>query len=96
ERMAINHPIQGSEADIMKKAMIRIYEKVEKGNGPFRGVRMILQVHDELVFEVPKAAAESVGRAVREIMESVEKLSVPLVAEAKAGPSWGEMRALRG
>lgn len=94
ERMAINHPIQGSEADVMKKAMIRIYEELERGRAPFRDVRMILQVHDELVFEVPKAAVEKVGRAVRDIMEGVEKLSVPLVAEAKAGRSWGEMKKL--
>jgi DNA polymerase-1 len=95
ERMAINHPIQGSEADMMKKAMIRIYEELESGRGPFRDVRLILQVHDELVFEVPTTAAPAIGRAVREIMEDAEKLSVPLVAEVSAGRSWGELRELR-
>ncbi|TSC71981.1 MAG: DNA polymerase I [Parcubacteria group bacterium Gr01-1014_38] len=95
ERMAINHPIQGSEADVMKKAMIRIYAELEHGRGPFRDVRLILQVHDELVFEVPSTAAPAIGRAVRAIMESVETLSVPLVAEVYTGRNWGAMRELR-
>ncbi|TSC64396.1 MAG: DNA polymerase I family protein with 3'-5'-exonuclease and polymerase domain, partial [Parcubacteria group bacterium Gr01-1014_106] len=94
ERMAINHPIQGSEADIMKKAMIHIFEDIAEQRGPFRDVRMILQVHDELVFEVPKASASDVGRTVRDRMEGVESLSVPLTADIRVGKNWGTMKEL--
>lgn len=94
ERMAINHPIQGSEADVIKKAMIEIYRNMDGGGAAFRGVKMILTVHDELVFEVPKGRERVVGRAVKDIMEGLEKLSVPLVVDIRAGKSWGSMKPL--
>lgn len=94
ERMAINHPIQGSEADVMKKAMIHIFADIIRKQEPFQEVRMILQVHDELVFEVPKASASAVGRIVRDRMEGVESLSVPLTADIHVGKNWGAMREL--
>jgi len=87
ERMAINMPIQGMTADIMKLAMIRINE-FYIGN---LGVRMILQIHDEIVFEVKEDIVEEVGKKVKEIMESVYELKVPLVAKIKIGDSWGEI-----
>ena len=92
ERMAINHPIQGAEADIVKKAMIKIFQRIEQRDAIFDGTSMILQVHDELVFEVPKRSVDTVSRAVKEIMEGVENLSVPLVVDTKAGSSWGEAK----
>jgi DNA polymerase I len=87
ERMAINMPIQGMTADIMKLAMIKIYEVYK--NNP--NVQMILQIHDEIVFEVKEEIANSVGEKVKEIMEQVYKLKVPLVAKIKSGDSWGEI-----
>ncbi len=95
ERMAINHPAQGSEADILKKAMIALHRQIEAGGRPFQGTRMILTVHDELVFEVPKGREEVVGAAVRSVMEGVERLSVPLVVDVSAGKSWGTLVPLR-
>jgi len=87
ERMAINMPIQGMTADIMKLAMIKVFEAYK--NNP--NVRMILQIHDEIIFEVREDVAEEVGKKVKEIMENVYKLKVPLVAHIKSGDSWGEI-----
>lgn len=92
ERMAINHPIQGTAADILKKSMIAIYARMAAGTHPFSGVQMTLTVHDELVFEVPRGQADAVGRAVQTIMEGVEHLSVPLVVDVRSGKNWGELR----
>lgn len=94
ERMAINHPIQGSEADVMKKAMIEIFRNMDGGSAAFRGVKMILTVHDELVFEVPKGRERVVGHAAKDIMEGSEKLSVPLVVDIRVGKSWGSMKPI--
>lgn len=94
ERMAINHPAQGSEADIMKKAMIAVYARLEAAAAPFRDVRLILQVHDELVFEVPRGKEAAVGAAVRAIMEDAARLSVPLVVDVRSGPNWGTLTDL--
>ncbi|MFA7319006.1 MAG: DNA polymerase I [Parcubacteria group bacterium] len=87
ERMAINMPIQGMSADIVKLAMIKVYEAYE--NNP--DVRMILQVHDEIILEVKEDLAEEVGKRVKEIMEQVYKLKVPLVVDVKVGDNWGEV-----
>ncbi len=87
ERLATNMPIQGTAADIMKMAMIRIYDGLEKVS---REAKMILQVHDELVFEVPIQDSERVSQFVQEEMESVVKLKVPVVVEAKIGKNWQE------
>jgi DNA polymerase-1 len=89
ERTAINTPIQGSSADIIKLAMLAVAREALPA---FPGVRMTLQIHDELLFEVPEAATADLARRVRALMEQAFPLSVPLVADAKAGPNWDEMR----
>lgn len=91
ERTAINTPIQGSSADIIKKAMIDLARDVLPR---WPGVRMILQVHDELLFEVPAGQVEPVARAIQAVMEAAYPLRVPLTTEAKAGPNWAEMAPL--
>ena len=91
ERASINAPLQGTAADIIKRAMIRIPPALEE-----RGLkaRMLLQVHDELVFEVPDAEIEEVSAVARAVMEKAHeparKLSVPLTCEAGAGKNWAE------
>ncbi|MDR3366988.1 MAG: DNA polymerase I [Prevotellaceae bacterium] len=85
ERYAINAPIQGSAADIIKLAMIKIHRRLSCKN--FRS-RMILQVHDELVFDVHKSELEEVKQLVVSEMESAYKLAVPLIAEAGTGDTW--------
>jgi DNA polymerase-1 len=87
ERTAVNTPIQGSAADIIKLAMVRIDSALEE-----RGLaaRMIMQVHDELVFEVNQEAVPEVIALVRERMESVVALNVPLMVSVGHGPSWDE------
>ena len=87
ERTAINTPIQGSAADIIKLAMIRIDEELERRSLP---ARMIMQVHDELVFEVEVGGAQEVAQLVQYEMESVASLAVPLVVEAGIGANWDE------
>ena len=84
ERIAMNMPIQGSAADILKLAMLAL------STPPTPGARMVLTVHDELVFEVPEAEVEEACRVIREKMEGVYPLKVPLVVEVKAGPNWNE------
>ncbi|MBE9533940.1 MAG: DNA polymerase I, partial [Proteobacteria bacterium] len=87
ERTAINTPIQGSAADIIKLAMIRIDAELERRSLP---ARMIMQVHDELVFEVEAGGAQEVANLVQYEMESVASLAVPLVVEAGIGANWDE------
>jgi DNA polymerase-1 len=78
-------PIQGTAADIMKIAMIRVSDRLR--NEGLSG-RLILQVHDELIAECPEGEADAVCRVLREEMENAAALSVPLVAETRAGKSW--------
>jgi DNA polymerase-1 len=85
ERAAINAPIQGSAADIMKRAMIRADRALANSN---LGARMLLQVHDELVFEVPEDEIEPAADLIRDVMEHAAHLDVPLVAEVGWGPNW--------
>ena len=87
ERMAINMPIQGMSADIVKLAMIAVAEEYK--NNP--DVRMILQVHDEIILEVKEEKADEVAARVKTIMEEVYKLKVPLVVDVKVGDNWGEI-----
>ncbi|UEM20641.1 DNA polymerase I [Skermanella mucosa] len=87
ERQAINAPIQGTAADIIKRAMVRIPAALEAAG--LTG-RMLLQVHDELVFEVPEAEAAETSDTVRRVMEGAASLGVPLVAEAGTGHSWAD------
>lgn len=86
ERMAMNMPIQGTQADIIKLAMIRVDRALPKLSP---SARMILQVHDELVFEVPEKDLAKVARMVKHEMESVHRLSVPTVVDVETGKSWG-------
>ena len=85
ERMALNTPIQGSSADILKKAMIEIYDEFNKRN---LKSKMIIQVHDELVFDVLKSEEEEVTKIVKNIMENTYKLDVPLVVDINKGTDW--------
>jgi DNA polymerase-1 len=87
ERNAINAPIQGSAADLIKIAMIRIWEEFQKQQ--LTG-QMVLQVHDELVFDVPKSEVETVKNIVCQKMENAMQLSVPLVVDISAGNNWLE------
>jgi DNA polymerase-1 len=89
EREAINAPVQGSAADIMKIAMIRLPDVLAQAG---LDARMILQVHDELVFDCPVPEIPRAARIVRQIMEGVLLLSVPLIADAKQGENWEEMQ----
>ncbi len=88
ERMAINMPVQGTQADIIKKAMITIDAWVRKSG---IDAKMIAQVHDELVFEVLKKDAEKLAEGVKDRMKSVAELEVPLVVDVDIANSWGDM-----
>jgi DNA polymerase-1 len=87
ERAAINAPIQGGAADIIKRAMIRLPPALEAAG---LGARMLLQVHDELIFEVADAEVEPTREVVRRTMQSVTDLSVPLVVDTGTGRSWAD------
>ncbi len=87
ERQAINAPIQGTAADIMKRAMNRVPAALAVAGSH---AQMLLQVHDELLFEVPEVEAEQAAALVRAVMEGAASFSVPLVAEAGIGSNWGE------
>lgn len=89
ERTAINSPIQGSAADILKVAMINLDKALEEAG---LSTRMLLQVHDEIVLEVPRAELETVKALVKETMESAIALSVPLIADENDGQTWYEAK----
>jgi DNA polymerase-1 len=88
ERTALNTPLQGTAADLIKLAMIHIDHRLEKEK---LGTKMILQVHDELLFEVPEGELQQVRELVRDEMQNVHKLKVPIVTEVKVGPNWRDM-----
>jgi len=88
ERMAINMPVQGTSADIIKVAMINLYREINKRR---LKSRMLLQVHDELVFEVPEEELEEMSYLVPHLMSTALQLSVPLKVDTKTGSNWGEM-----
>ena len=111
ERAAINHPVQGTAADLMKLAMGGVYKyihpvKSAKGGvarQQFNGVndnlkddevRLLLQVHDELVFEIKNELIKKIAPEIRSIMESIHRLDVPLIVDVKYGQNWQEMEAL--
>jgi len=91
ERAAINTPVQGTAADIIKLAMIKCHEAFKNSE-----IRMILQVHDELVFKIPKNLLDEAAKKIKDIMENVIKLKVPLKADVKAGENWCDMEKLPG
>jgi DNA polymerase-1 len=88
ERQAMNTPVQGSAADLIKKAMIDLHHELRRRR---MGSRLILQIHDELLLEVPEDEAEKASALVKEIMEGALELDVPLVADARLGSSWAEV-----
>jgi DNA polymerase-1 len=87
ERTAVNTPLQGTAADMIKLAMIRIAEKLRN-----RETRMLLQVHDELVFEAPPGEVDEVRAMVKTEMESVRKLDVPMVVDVGVGDNWRDAK----
>jgi len=89
ERTAINTPLQGTAADLIKLAMIRLHPRL-----PALGARMLLQVHDELVFEVPQAQVPALAALARAEMEHVAELAIPLRVEIGAGPNWRDLESL--
>ncbi len=91
ERMAINYPIQAGAAEIIKKAMIEINQQLTKIS---KQAKMILQIHDELLFEVPQGDIKKVAKFVKDVMENAVKLSVPVVVDIKYGKNWGEMKKI--
>lgn len=97
ERMAMNAPIQGTQADIIKLAMVEA-DKVIAKKGWATSVRLVMQVHDELVYEIEESIAEEAARTIKDVMEAAVPISrlsgVPITAEAKIGKHWGEMTML--
>ena len=89
ERVALNAPIQGSSADIIKLAMINTARRLRAEN---RKAKLILQIHDELIIEAPLAEAEQIKTLLREEMENVMRLSVPLTVDVAAGKNWAEAK----
>jgi len=90
ERMAINMPVQGTAADIMKIAMVKVHDRLRDAGW----ARAVLQVHDELVFEVDRARADDLAELVREEMANAYPLDVPLVVDVRTGDNWDEMTPL--
>lgn len=88
ERIAVNTPIQGTAADIVKLAMIRIDRRIRDEN---LDLRMLLQIHDELIFEAPEQKTAEYGRMIRSEMEAAVQLSIPLKVSVEVGDSWGEL-----
>ena len=88
ERTALNSPLQGTAADLIKMAMIRIDQRLEEEKFE---AKMILQVHDELLFEVPSKERAKLEKLVKEEMEGVHKIAVPLAVEIGAGPNWRDL-----
>ena len=84
ESIAVNTPIQGSAADLLKLAMVRLRQPVAEG------VRMILTVHDELIFEVPEDQVQTASSRIRAAMENVMQLAVPLVVDIGTGRNWAD------
>jgi len=89
ERMALNAPIQGTSADIIKKAMVEIYKELCSRN---LKTKMVIQVHDELVFDTPVEELETIKQIVKEKMENIYKLSVPLKVDIEYGTDWYEAK----
>jgi DNA polymerase-1 len=89
ERIALNTPIQGTAADIIKLAMVRVDKALQE---KYPEAKLILQVHDELIVECPEAIASQVANLISQEMEQAANLSVPLLAEAKWGRSWYEAK----
>jgi DNA polymerase-1 len=87
ERAAINAPLQGAAADIIKRAMVRMGDAIAAAG---LKARMLLQVHDELVFEAPSGEAEKTASVAKRVMEDAAHLSVPLVVDSAAADNWAD------
>lgn len=90
ERTAVNTPIQGTAADIIKMAMNIVHHKYKDKND----IKMLLQVHDELIFSIKNEKVKIYAKEIKKIMENVCKLSIPLIAEIKTGKSWGDLKKI--
>ncbi|WP_333023556.1 DNA polymerase I [Wolbachia endosymbiont of Pentidionis agamae] len=88
ERAAINAPLQGTAADIIKRAMIQLFDRLKIG-------KIILQVHDELLVEIEKEKVENTVKLIKDVMDNVVTLSVPLKVEIKVGDNWGDMKKVK-
>jgi DNA polymerase-1 len=88
ERMAINMPVQGTSADIIKVAMVNLYREMNERR---LKSKMMLQVHDELIFEVPQDEMEEMRQLVPQVMSTALELNVRLKVDVKTGGNWGEM-----
>ncbi len=93
ERTAINTPLQGGAADLIKLAMLGVHRALREAK---LHARMILQVHDELILEVPEQEIAPTASLVRERMEQAHPFLVPIVAEVSAGPNWRDMEEVLG
>jgi DNA polymerase-1 len=93
ERMAINMPIQGTAADLIKMSMIKIHDLIH-GEKVEENVKLLLQVHDELLFEVKNEFIKDWAVKIREIMENIHKLDVPLIVDAKYGINWAQLKSI--
>ena len=89
ERMALNTPIQGTSADIIKKAMVKLHKKFKENNIKSK---LIIQVHDELVLDVVKEEKEIVNNLLVEVMENIVSLNVPLKIDVEYGKDWYEAK----
>jgi DNA polymerase-1 len=92
ERSAVNTPLQGSAADIIKQAMLEVEEALSRAG---LSAQILLQIHDELLLELPQQELDATAKVVRQVMEGVVKLKIPLVIDLNAGPNWGEMSSWR-
>lgn len=92
ERAAMNTPIQGSAADIIKLAMLNLYQVLQESE--WEGIKLILQVHDELILDVPEERVAEAGALVKEIMSKAYPLDVPLKVDLQAGPNWYDLQPL--
>jgi DNA polymerase-1 len=93
ERRAVNTPLQGSAADLIKEAMLAVAEALSREN--FRG-QLLLQIHDELLLEVPREELAATAAVVRRAMENLAELKVPLIVDISVGKNWGELQPWRG
>ena len=87
ERTAMNHPMQGSAADIIKMAMVEVARRLHEEGFE---ARLLIQVHDELDFSVPAGEVEALSALVKDVMEHVVELKVPLIADVSSGQSWAQ------
>ncbi|MFA5248466.1 MAG: DNA polymerase I [Patescibacteria group bacterium] len=92
ERMAVNTPLQGTNADMIKKAMVLVQDLIEKEFSD--SVKMIIQVHDELVFEMREDKIKEASKKIQEIMSNILKLKVPVVVDVEVGENWGDLKKL--